>query len=198
MKKHTKTNNKGFTLVELIIVVAIIAVLAAVLAPQYLRYVERARESNDLQIATNLVKAATVAAADPKSGVPSNAIIEVIWATGHTDPTFTDWILVREASGSSRTSKFVPTSGAYTSKMASVEELQKGIIGIMGYTAQRNGGTHDWYAVMDKAQSAAADANSFVFHLDMETGDIAVAYHPVDGTANAWIDEIGVNIGRWS
>ncbi len=47
MKKSKKLNNKGFSLVELIIVVAIMAVLVVVLAPQYLRYVERSRNSTD-------------------------------------------------------------------------------------------------------------------------------------------------------
>ena len=42
-----KLNNKGFSLVELIIVIAIMAVLIAVLAPQFLRYVERSRISRD-------------------------------------------------------------------------------------------------------------------------------------------------------
>ena len=36
-----KTNNKGFSLVELIIVVAIMAILIGVLAPQYIKYVEK-------------------------------------------------------------------------------------------------------------------------------------------------------------
>ncbi|MCM1143504.1 MAG: prepilin-type N-terminal cleavage/methylation domain-containing protein, partial [Lachnoclostridium sp.] len=39
MKKEM--NNKGFSLVELIIVIAIMVILVAVLAPQYLRYVEK-------------------------------------------------------------------------------------------------------------------------------------------------------------
>ncbi len=42
-----KTDNKGFSLVELIIVIAIMAVLIAVLAPQFLRYVERSRIARD-------------------------------------------------------------------------------------------------------------------------------------------------------
>ena len=47
IKKTKKLNNKGFSLVELIIVIAIMAVLIGVLAPQYLRYVERSRVSTD-------------------------------------------------------------------------------------------------------------------------------------------------------
>jgi type IV pilus assembly protein PilA len=48
MKKALKKlDNKGFTLVELIIVIAIIAVLAAVLAPQYIKYVEKSKVSVD-------------------------------------------------------------------------------------------------------------------------------------------------------
>ena len=47
MKKQKSLTNKGFSLVELIIVVAIMAVLIGVLAPQYLRYVERTRLQRD-------------------------------------------------------------------------------------------------------------------------------------------------------
>ena len=65
MRKEQKLNNKGFSLVELIIVIAIMAVLVAVLAPQFLKYVERARNSTDVSNATEIVTALQVAAADP-------------------------------------------------------------------------------------------------------------------------------------
>ena len=39
--------NKGFTLVELIIVIAVMAVLTVVVAPQYLKYVETSRVATD-------------------------------------------------------------------------------------------------------------------------------------------------------
>ena len=63
-----KMNNKGFSLVELIIVIAIMAILIVVLAPQYLKYVERSRNSTDLQSATEFKDAIEVWAADPEAG----------------------------------------------------------------------------------------------------------------------------------
>jgi len=42
-----RRDNTGFSLVELIIVIAIMAILTAILAPQLLKYVERARISRD-------------------------------------------------------------------------------------------------------------------------------------------------------
>lgn len=61
MKREQKSmGNKGFSLVELIIVIAIMAILVAVLAPQYLKYVERSRNSTDKDNATAIENALLV------------------------------------------------------------------------------------------------------------------------------------------
>lgn len=57
-------NNKGFSLVELIVVIAIMAVLVGVLAPQFIKYVERSRQSTDLQNVQELKSAIEADIAD--------------------------------------------------------------------------------------------------------------------------------------
>lgn len=61
-----KMNNKGFSLVELIIVIAIMAILIAVLAPQFLRYVEKSRLQSDNSALGEVANAVKVAVANDK------------------------------------------------------------------------------------------------------------------------------------
>ncbi|MBR4719170.1 MAG: type II secretion system protein [Lachnospiraceae bacterium] len=89
--------NEGFSLVELVIVIAIMAILVALLAPQYIKYVEKSRMETDIEIATSVHDAVTVAMADenieerPLDGF-SDINIEQIGVSGYTDKPYTEFV----------------------------------------------------------------------------------------------------------
>lgn len=58
MKKLGKSSKKGFTLVELIVVLVILAVLAAMLVPALTGYIRRAKQEKDYQTASVVYAAA--------------------------------------------------------------------------------------------------------------------------------------------
>lgn len=77
MKTSIK-NKKGFTIVELVIVIAVIAILAAVLIPTFADLVKRANESVDIQIVRqmNLVlQAEEVSAGKPATVIDAKKIL---------------------------------------------------------------------------------------------------------------------------
>lgn len=59
-----KKNNKGFSLVELIVVIAIMAVLVGILAPTLIKYVDKSRRSTDIKNASEYMSAIQTYAAD--------------------------------------------------------------------------------------------------------------------------------------
>ena len=58
MKRLGKSSKKGFTLVELIVVLVILAVLAAMLVPALTGYIKKAREEKEYQTASTIYTAA--------------------------------------------------------------------------------------------------------------------------------------------
>ena len=77
-----KNDNKGFSLVELIIVVAIMAILVGLLAPQYIKYVEKSRKSADASNLSEMVNAVQIYAADAESSLPAGTYTITISETG--------------------------------------------------------------------------------------------------------------------
>lgn len=65
MKNEMKLNNKGFSLVELIVVIAIMAILVGVLAPSVLGQLDKAKVAKDKQTIDTIATAVVVAYTDP-------------------------------------------------------------------------------------------------------------------------------------
>ena len=80
--KRTKKNNKGFSLVELIVVVLIMAIIAVALAPQVMKWVNESRKSADASTYDSVVAACQDALAD-----------EDVW-NKVVDPTSTSTIVI--------------------------------------------------------------------------------------------------------
>lgn len=83
---NKKKNNKGFTLVELVIVVAILAILGGLLAPQYTKYVEKSRKAADADNLEEMVKAVQVYEADTDNDTlkPSETVYTITMKTTET------------------------------------------------------------------------------------------------------------------
>lgn len=58
-------NNKGFSLVELIVVIAIMAILVGLMAPQLIKFMEKSKVASDQSLLDGLEVAITYAVFDP-------------------------------------------------------------------------------------------------------------------------------------
>ena len=79
--KQLKANKKGFTLIEMIVVIAIIGVLAAILVPSMSGYISQAKESKKQANARTVYTAAQAAV----TGLEAKDSVEA--KTYYSDPT---------------------------------------------------------------------------------------------------------------
>ncbi len=87
IQKYLSGSNEGFSLVELIIVIAIMAILVGVVALAVIPYLAKSRESKDLQALDTVASAATHAVADAKVTGTGSITIDTTtdWPTGLGD-----------------------------------------------------------------------------------------------------------------
>ena len=87
MEKSTKSNQKGFTLVELLIVIAIVGIVAAIAIPQFNTYRLRGSNTASRADAKNAYTAAQAYFSDHAGGIPTLAILQSYGYTQTADIT---------------------------------------------------------------------------------------------------------------
>ena len=83
--KKARENKKGFTLVELIVVIVILGILAAILVPSFIGYVNKAKDSQAQIQARSLYLAGKTVAAEQKYELTGITIKNDGTSTGYED-----------------------------------------------------------------------------------------------------------------
>lgn len=160
MKKteRKETANKGFSLVELIVVVAIMAVLIGVLAPQYLRYVEKTRLQKDNSAIAEIANSIKIAMADETinsaTTLPTTLSIGTDAAGAKTITFDTSTALGKELAATVGSS-YTTSSNAYknSAKAIDLEISADATTGVISIKA-----TDGWIEAVGDAPAARANA----------------------------------------
>ena len=93
MMKRENKKNKGFSLVELIIVIAIMVILGAIIAPQYFKHVKNANIASDIEQAARI--SAAISAEYATQQLSGTATL-IAYDTPTTATA--EWVVVSDAS----------------------------------------------------------------------------------------------------
>ena len=153
MRKE-RMNNKGFSLVELIIVIAIMAILAAALAPQLMKYIEKSRVSTDATSCSSIESCVNAALANEEA-------YKEIAKTGENSATYKQTTFYV---GISKTENKLKIQG-----LTGCAEFQKELLeALSGLKAPKQTGMYSYKVeieVKEATVKGAADTTSTVFDI---------------------------------
>lgn len=138
MKTHRK---KGFTIVELVIVIAVIAILAAVLIPTFTGVINSAKESKALQAARNLWTKYTVANAQTFANVKKAYIV--------IDNTYVYLVKDGQFYAEAPSGENLPDAGKLTA-------TNSGYTVLTGYSEDSGTGTVAWPGIYESTAAASS------------------------------------------
>lgn len=110
---NRKKDNKGFSLVELIIVIAIMAILVGVVGTQVIPYINKSKESKDYQIVSSYGTAAMTAYSSNADKISTSSNITFnVYATGLSGDAATLQAAIQDLTYTAcPTAKFKSTKG---------------------------------------------------------------------------------------
>ena len=114
---NRKKDNKGFSLVELIIVIAIMAILVGIVGTQVIPYIDKSRHAKDEQVLSGLCTDAMTAYSSNAANIDPTATYTITIITGGSD------ISVSSSSPSGKGNDKLKTSFTELNSVKKVEDL---------------------------------------------------------------------------
>ena len=138
--KNEKKDNKGFSLVELMIVIAIRAILVGVVGTQVIPYINKSKESKDFQIVSSFGTAAMTAYSSNADKISTASTISFnVYATGLSGDAATLQTAIQDLTYSTFPStKFKSTKGKTITDITITYDF-----GAKTITAQATDGTNN-------------------------------------------------------
>ena len=169
LKKWKQNNKKGFTLVELIVVLVILAILAALLIPALTGYIDKAKEKQIVAETRQVVMAAQTLADEEYGQRELGNEGNIIFGSAGADILYTDVATLAEVKVSGGNSNGISeikagevyqkntTTGDYEVNGSASDEQKKEVRGIITYVKYiKDGKTCEYFKV------GAAEAGVYI------------------------------------